>query len=468
MPIANGAPDKKPLFYRNPMNPSVTSPVPAKDEMGMDYIPVYAEAEQKDKKPLFYRNPMNPAVTSPVPAKDEMGMDYIPVYANDGGDSKAPVGTVKIDPVTVQNIGVRTTKAKRETLSRTLQSVGRVELDETRITRLHPKISGWIESMRVDTTGQPVKKNAILLSIYSPQLVSSQQEYILALSNQETLTKSPYAEIRTGADELVRTARERLQLLDVNEHQIKELEATRKTKKALHIHSPYNGIVMKVGARKGQYVSPKTQLYTIADLSRVWVYVDIYENELPWIRKGDKAELTLASQPGKTFRGRVTYIYPYAESKTRTIKVRLEFKNPGLRLKPKMFANATIHASRQIDAIVVPSEAVIRSGTREQVFIVRAPGKFEPRVVKLGITADGQTQILSGIKAGDEVVTSAQFLIDSESKLREATAKMMDVTESETKQTVGGKVKSKQDPDQQKHGAEHKDAHASHQEMKHD
>jgi len=424
------APDgRKALFYRNPMNPAITSPVPAQDEMGMDYIPVYAEEERpaQGREVLFYRNPMNPAITSPVPAQDEMGMDYIPVYAEDGeGSMDEPAGTVSIDPVTVQNIGVRTATAERQALSRQIRAVGRVDFDEERLSRLHPKTEGWIEELYIDKTGEQIDKDAILLSIYSPQLVTSQQEYLLALNSLDALKKSPYEEIRSGAEQLVTSARERLELLDVPEHQIRELEHTRKIKKNLHIHSPFDGVIMNIGAREGQFVTPATELYKIADLSRVWVFADVYENEVSWIQVGDPVDMKLAAIPGRVFTGRVGYIYPYAEEKTRTIKVRLEFANPDQLLKPDMFADVTIHAQRKVDAIVIPSEAVIRSGEREQVFVVRAPGKFEPRTVRLGVSAQGLVQVLEGVSAGEEVVTSSQFLIDSESKLREATEKMLE------------------------------------------
>lgn len=419
--------ERKPLFYRSPMNPSVTSPVPAQDSMGMDYVAVYADADKpKERELLFYRSPMNPSVTSPTPAKDSMGMDYVAVYADsdDGGDS--PAGTVKIDPVTVQNIGVRTAIAEQRTLGRSIRAVGRVAYNEERLSRLHPKTDGWIEKLNIDKTGSQVKKGEVLLSVYAPQLVSSQEEYLLALKNQQVLADSPFDDIRQGAIDLAKTSRTRLELLDMADHQIRELERTKKIKKYLHIHSPFSGIVMKIGAREGQYVTPKTELYMLADLSKVWVYADIYEYELPWIKIGDPVEMQLTGIPGKVFKGHLAYIYPYAEAKTRTIKVRIEFQNKDLLLKPDMFAEVSIKARRQINAVVVPAEAVVRSGTREQVFIVRAPGKFEPREVKLGVTTDGMTQIVEGVKVGEEVVSSALFLIDSESKLREATAKMLE------------------------------------------
>lgn len=383
-----------------------------------------ASAPAEPRKPLFYRNPMNPDVTSPVPAKDSMGMDYIPVYA-DEEQTEEKAGTVKIDPMTTQNIGVRTARASRQTLSQGIRAVGRVAYDEERIVRLHPKTEGWIEAMSVDKTGQWVKKNTDLLSIYSPQLVASQQEYVLALKNLEVLKKSPIEDIRRGAEELVNSSRERLKLLDVPEHQLHDLTHTHEIKKSLHIHTPAAGIVIEIGAREGQYVTPATQLYMIADLSKVWVYADIYEYELPWVREGDPVEMRLAGVPGKVFKGHLAFIYPYAEAKTRTIKVRLVFDNVELLLKPDMFAEVTIQAGRRQEALVIPAEAVVRSSAGDRVFVVQGDGRFEPRTVRLGLASNGHIEIREGLAEGEEVVTSAQFLIDSESNLREATKKMM-------------------------------------------
>ncbi len=387
--------------------------------------PVVAEAEEPEQ-PLFYRNPMNPEITSPVPAKDEMGMDYIPVYADDQ-EEDSPAGTVRIDPVTTQSIGVRTAKAELRTLTRDVQTVGRVEYDEQNIARLHPKTEGWIEELYIDTTGQEIDEDEILLSIYSPKLVSTQQEYLLALSNLDTLSESPFDDVRQGAESLVNTALERLRLFDVPEHQIRELQETREVRKELHIHSPAKGVVINVGAREGQYVTPQTELYFIADLTRVWVFVDIFEEELPWIEVGDVAEMQVVAVPGRSFVGELTYIYPYAERQTRTIKARLEFPNDDLQLKPDMFANIAIRANPAVDVVAVPSEAVIRSGVREKVFVSRESGKFEPREVVVGVSSEGWTEIREGVEPGEAVVTSAQFLIDSESKLREATSKMLEV-----------------------------------------
>jgi len=377
-------------------------------------------------KVLFYRNPMNPAITSSVPAQDDMGMDYIPVYADDSGDNKNPAGTVTIDGTLTQNIGVRTTLAVRRSLSRQINSIGRVTFDEERVARLHPKYDGWVEKLMVDKTGEQVSKGKMLMGVYSPQLVATQEEYILALNNADILKDSPFPDIRNGAIQLVDSAKRRLQLLDVPPHQMHALKHNRKVMKSLHIHSPFNGIVMAIGAREGERITPATELYMIADLTHVWVIVDLYEDDLPWVRQGDEVAMRVTGVPGRIFKGTVNYIYPYLEAKTRTIKLRLEFNNHDLVLKPEMFANVTISASKQFNAVVIPSEAIVRSGQHEQVFVQRDMGKFEPRQVTIGVTADGMVQIINGLTEGERVVTSGQFMIDSESKLKEATAKMME------------------------------------------
>ncbi len=385
--------------------------------------PASAGMTGAEREPLFYRHPMNPEITSPVPAKGSMGMDYTPVYAD---DQAGPAGTVRIDPVVRNNIGLRTAVAEYKTMSRTIRTLGRVDYDEQKLVRLHPKVEGWIREINIDKTGQPVADDDILLSIYSPKLVATQQEYLLALKNHETLKDSPFADIREGARAMVESSRARLVLLDVPQHQINELEQSREIMEGLHIHAPAGGTVLQVGARQGQYVTPASELYLIADLSRVWVYADIYDYELPWIAEGDQVEMTLASVPGRSFEGTLEYVFPYAEARTRTTRVRLVFDNPDRVLRPEMFAEVTIHAAEQPGQVVIPAEAILRTGAYNQVFVVTDSGSFEPRRVQLGIESQGEVSITEGVNAGEKVVVSAQFLVDSESKLREATAKMME------------------------------------------
>jgi Cu(I)/Ag(I) efflux system membrane fusion protein len=379
--------------------------------------------QKDDKTPLFYRNPMNPEITSPVPAKGSMGMDYIPVYAEEGGDANP--GTVRIDPLIQANIGLRTAVAKLKPMSRTIRAAGRVVVDEETLVKLHPKVEGWIRDIRINKIGQPVSDDDILLTIYSPKLVATQQEYLLALKNYTALKNSPFDDIRAGALALLESSRERLVLLDVPEHQIVELEQSHIIKEGLHIHAPAGGTVLKIGARQGQFVSPGTELYVIADLSAVWVYADIYEYELPWVSEGDSVEMTLVSVPGRTLQGEVDYIYPYAEAKTRTTKVRMIFDNTDRLLRPDMFAEVSIKAAEKPAQVVVPAEAVVRSGDYDQIFVMKESGGFEPRRVMLGVESSGEVAVESGVDAGERVVVSGQFLVDSESKLREATAKMM-------------------------------------------
>ena len=394
--------------------------------------------ESTERKVLFYRNPMNPAITSPTFQQDEMGMDYIAVYADSGESSMSPVGTVIIDPVVVQNIGVRTAKASTQNISRRLNALGRVDFNEERLARLHPKTSGWIEKLQIEETGRRVKKDTILLSIYSPDLVAAQREYLVALKNWESVSKTSPQRVRQTTKTVLDSALDRLEFLDVPAHQLAELKVKRKIKKHLHIHSPFAGTVMNIGAREGQYITPKDQLYTIANLQKIWVYVDVYEDEIAWVKLGDEVEMKVRAAPGQIFSGSVKFIYPYLDGKTRTIRVRLEFDNEQNILKPGMFANVILRTDNQAAAVVVPSSAIVRSGSSDQVFVVRDVGKFEPREVLLGLSADGFTQILSGLNSGEEVVTSSTFLIDSESKLKEATAKMMEAMKMDSAPMMDG------------------------------
>lgn len=388
-----------------------------------DRLTEVSDQDTGSREPIFYRNPMNPEITSPTPTQDSMGMDYVPVYAEQGDD--ASPGMVSIDPVVQNSIGLRTAVAVEKSMSRTVRTVGRVDYDEEKLVRLHPKVEGWIRDIRIDKTGQPVLDDDILLSIYSPKLVATQQEYLLALRNLAALQDNSFADIRNGAEALAKSSRERLVLLDVPEHQIRELEQTHKVKEGLHIHAPAGGTVLKVGARRGQFVTPGTELYVIADLSKVWVYADIYEYELPWVKEGDRVEMTLASVPERIFHGELAYIYPYAEATTRSTKVRIVFDNADALLRPEMFAEISIAAAEKTGQIVIPAEAVVRSGDYNQIFVVTLSGTLEPRKVVLGVESGGEVAVDSGVAAGERVVVSAQFLVDSESKLREATAKML-------------------------------------------
>jgi Cu(I)/Ag(I) efflux system membrane fusion protein len=376
-------------------------------------------------QPLMWRNPMNPAVTSPKPTKDSMGMDYIPVCAEGETARTGQEGSVRIDPETTQDVGVRLTTAVEKTLSRHITTVGRITYDETRLVTLHPKVDGWVDKLFVDKTGESVKQNTMLLAFYSPELVATQEEYLLALSNWQQLRNSPYPDIREGAKRLLDSSLDRLRFFDVPEHQILELQHTHKVRKDMHIHAPAAGIVTRIGVREGARVTPASELYQIADLSRVWVLADLYEYEIPWVKLGDRARLSIGSLPGHDFTGRITYIYPYLDAKTRTNKVRIEFDTREGLLKPDMFGDVEIDTKSTRSGIFVPREAVLVTGKQAHLFVQTRAGHFEPRTVRTGITADGLMEIISGVKAGERVVSSGQFLIDSESSIREAAAKMV-------------------------------------------
>ncbi|MBL4901898.1 efflux RND transporter periplasmic adaptor subunit [Desulfotalea psychrophila] len=393
---------------------------------------IVVAASTESNEPLFYRNPMNPAITSPVPAKDDMGMDYIPVYA-DAEDSMGPAGTVKIDPVLVQKIGVRIGMAMERSMSRLITAPARVTFNEESLAMVHSKFSGWAEQVMVNKTGEYVRKGQTLLSIYSPELVSTQEEYLLAMANARVLNLSSMKEIRDDARRLVESTRKRLAYFDIPEKVIRQLEQSGEVQRDLPIDSPFSGTVIDIGVEAGHFITPKQRLYRIVDLSTVWVYADVYEPDLPWIREDDMAMISVASQPGKKFSGTIDYVYPYEEGTTRTVRVRLIFDNKNGMLKPGMFADITIHAGKRDKVLAVPSEAIVRSGDKEQVFVVTGPGTFEPREVVTGVQADSYVEIIRGLKQHESVVTSAQFLIDSESKLREATAKMIEANKAASK-----------------------------------
>jgi Cu(I)/Ag(I) efflux system membrane fusion protein/cobalt-zinc-cadmium efflux system membrane fusion protein len=351
-----------------------------------------------------------------------MGMDLIPVYEDQVSSGTA----VKIDPVTVQNMGVRTANVEKTDFNRSIRTIGKIDYNEEKIFIVSSKISGWIEKLYVNYTGKPVRKGQPLLEIYSPDLVTTQQEYLLALKNKKLIGETQFVSIREGAESLLKSTRQRLLYWDIPESAIKELEESGKVRKTLKLESPANGVVIHKNAIEGLHIKEGMTLYQIADLSTIWVYVSIYDNEVPWVRVGQLATMELSYSPGKVLQGRVAYIYPYLNEKARDIKVRLEFPNPDLELKPGMYANVWIKTPSIEDAIVVPSEAVIRSGQRNLVFVTRGNGRFEPREVRIGEESDnGKVRILSGLLENEEVVISAQFLIDSESRLQEAIQKML-------------------------------------------
>jgi len=328
-------------------------------------------------------------------------------------------GTVQISPERQQLIGVRIGTVEKRLLQKVIRTNGRVEFDEKRLTTISPKIGGWIEDLYVDFTGAPVKKGAPLLTLYSPELVSTQEEYLAALRARQELAASPYPEVAASGNALVESARRRLRLWDISEEQIRELEQTGQVRKSLTLYSPYSGIVLEKMAFKGMRVEPGMALYKLADLTVVWLIADIYEYELPLIRLGQQASINLSYLPGEAFTGKAVFIYPYLDAQTRTARVRFEFANPRGTLKPEMYAGVEI-TIRLGDKVAVPEGAIIDTGIRKVAIVEKGAGYFEPRDVKLGTKAGDYYEVLDGLKVGERVVTSANFLIDSESKLKEA------------------------------------------------
>ncbi|NIU95520.1 MAG: efflux RND transporter periplasmic adaptor subunit [Nitrospinaceae bacterium] len=349
-----------------------------------------------------------------------MGMDLVPVYE---GEEMDP-GQIKISPTVTQNIGIKTQKVARRTLRHEIRTVGRLTYDERKVHHVHTKTGGWIEKLHVDFTGQEVKKNDLLMEIYSPDLVSTQEELVLALKYKESLKESEYGELRKSADSLMESTRKRLELFDVPKHQIDELIKNKTITKTMHIHSPARGFVIEKKALEGMHVQPGMSIYQIADLSNIWVLADIYEYEVPWLKVGQYAEMNLSYFPGEKFTGKVTFIDPFMDPTTRTLKVRMEFPNPKWELKPDMYANVVIKSSVKKRGLVIPEEAVLHSGNRTLVIVSTDSGRFDSREVTLGVQAGGYFQVLKGLRRGEKVVISSNFLIDSESKLQEAISKL--------------------------------------------
>ena len=331
-------------------------------------------------------------------------------------------GTVQISSERQQLIGVKIGTVEMKPLEKVIRTLGRVDYDEKRIVTVSPKIGGWIEDLFIDFTGRYVRQGEPLLTLYSPELVSTQEEYLLALQARKSLSKSPFPEVASSGDSLAESAKRRLKLWDISDDQIRALEESGQARKTLTLYSPFTGFVLEKSAFKGMSVMPGMALYKLADLSAVWLYADIYEYELPFIRLGQQASIQLTYLPGETFTGRVIYVYPSLNPETRTAKVRFEIPNPQDKLKPEMYANVEIKV-RLGQRLVVPVGAIIDTGIRQLAILDKGNGYFEPREVKAE-RVDEYYEIMKGLKAGDRVVTSANFLVDSESNLKAAVSGM--------------------------------------------
>jgi RND family efflux transporter MFP subunit len=382
-----------------------------------------AAGGKKERKIKYWVSPMDPGFIRDKPGKAPCGMDLVPVY--ESAEEEAP-GTIKVSPAAVQSMGVTTTKVQVRPLSRMTLTVGMVTFDERNLNVITTKMDGWVERLYVRATGDPIHQGQPLLSIYSPELVTTQREYLLALKNLQAMQKSKIPEYQEGGRRLLEASRQRLKLWDIPDSEIAHLQQTGEVRKTLTLNSPVNGIVTKRMVTQGMYLKAGMPALEVADLSTIWVDADIYQYELPWIKVGQMVTMTLDYLPGETFQGRIDYIYPYMKEVTRTARVRLRFPNPRLKLKPEMFASVKIESPVVHNAVVIPSDAVLDTGIKQHVFIALGQGRFEPREVKLGVLGDnGLREVLSGLKGGEEVVTSAQFMLDSESRFREAVQMMM-------------------------------------------
>jgi len=421
-PDDNAAGERKPLYYRHPMNPKVTSSTPAKDEMGMEYVAVYAEqptstvSSPESGKILYYRHPMGAADTSPVPKKDEMGMDYLPVYENELVDKRQ----IQISPEKIQKLGVKTATVAKRTLTRSIRALGSIQIDERRIHAVTPKFEGWVQRLYVNATGQTVKRGQPLLEVYSPELMTAQQEYLIARQGQQALQQGS-TQARGTAKQLTDNALQRLHYWDIAPAQLQRLQIQEKPLDTLPLLAPVNGVVLEKPAQEGMRFMPGELLFRIADLSSVWLLMEVYEQDISAVRLGQVVQARIKAYPDRLFSGKVEFIYPTLATETRTVKVRVELPNAEGLLKPGLYGSVTLAASEDKEAqLAVPDSAVIDSGVRQVVLVQRGEGRFEPRVVKLGLQTDGYWEVLEGLDTGDQVVTRANFLIDAESNLKSA------------------------------------------------
>ena len=429
----NGTAERKVLYWYDAMNPGHHYDKPGKAPDGMDLVAAYDDHSvpeaasrsakpmsgepDKDRKVLYWYDPMHPAYRSDKPGTaPDCGMTLAPKYADDGM-ANMPSGTVNIPEDKQTLAGVRTAVVERKPVVREIRTTAQIVADESRISHVHVKTAGYIDKVFVNYIGQFVRKGEPLFTLYSPDLVSAQEEYLIAKRGSATLGSAPFKDVAQGAQSLLVSARERLTLWDITDDQIRKLDQTGKVERNLTFYSPVTGFVTDRKAFPQSSVTPDTELYTVSDLSSVWATADIYEYEVPFVHLGQHATFTLSYFPGKIYSGTISYIYPTVDPQTRTVKVRVDIPNPEYVLKPQMFADAQLKVNYGIQ-ILVPQEAVLDSGNEKQVFVVHDGSMFEPRVVTVGAAVDGNVAVLSGLKPGDRIVVSGNFLIDSESRMK--------------------------------------------------
>ncbi len=424
---ATAGQDANKTLYTCGMHPQVIQDKPGNCPVcGMKLTPIRkqagtaqsgAAAPSGERKIKYYKSTMVPGEVRQTPGKDSMGMDMVPVYEEEAAAAQSQA--IAIDPVTIQNMNIHTAPVTRGPLRLRVRTVGAIDYDETALADVTTKFKGWVEKLYVNATGQLVMRGDPLFEIYSPELYSAQVEYLLALGTPTNSTP--------GAEGLRTSALTKLKFFDISDEQIAQMQRTRQPQKTLRILAPQDGFVMDKMVVEGQMVEAGMKIYRLADLGLVWVQAQIYEQDLVYLKLGQEATVTLSYLPDREFRGRVTYIYPNVDEKTRTARVRMEFHNPGYFLKPGMFATVQVTSELEPSALLIPDRAILRSGERTTVFVALEGGKFEPRTVTLGPQAEKDTyQVLSGLKEGERIVTSGQFLLDSESQLRAAIQKMLE------------------------------------------
>jgi Cu(I)/Ag(I) efflux system membrane fusion protein len=373
------------------------------------------DAGGQPRRVLYYRNPMGLDDTSPVPRKDAMGMDYVPVYADDALEGPQ----VKISPDRLQTLGVRSAPAAERTMRHTIRAVGTVEASERGLYTVSPKFEGWITTLFVNTTGATVRRGQPLFAVYSPELVTAQEEYRIAVEALKAMAgASP--EARAGMQAIVDGGLQRLRNWDIADADLADLKAGKEARRSLPVRARTDGVVIEMMARAGMRFMPGETLFQIADLSNVWIVASVFEQDLGYLRPGQKAAVSVTAYPGRTFSGQVTFVYPTVEPETRTARVRVELSNEAGLLKPDLYGTVDIEAGESVAAVAIPESAVLDSGTRQVVLIDLGGGTFEPREVELGARGDGYVEVVEGLAAGQRVVVDGNFLIDAESNLKAA------------------------------------------------
>jgi Cu(I)/Ag(I) efflux system membrane fusion protein len=364
-------------------------------------------ADDSPRQVLYWVAPMDPNIRRDEPGKSPMGMDLVAVYAD---EVDAVPGTIKIDPTVVSNLGVRTIRAEKGPLSRRIETVGYIGYDEDTLQHVHTRVDGWIETLATKATGDPVKKGQLLFELYSPTLVNAQQEYLVALRSNNEMLRS--------------ASKDRLIALGVTASGVARLDKERTGKQRIRVYAEADGVIAHLGVREGIFVTPATEVMSVARLDRVWVLAEIFERQAAWVVPGQTAEVELDYLPDRRWQGTVDYVYPELDATTRTLKVRIRFDNEGEVLRPNMFARVTIQGESTGEVVHVPREALIRGGSVDRLVIALGEGRFRAQPVEIGIESGDRVAITKGISAGDLVVVSGQFLIDSESNIEAALSRM--------------------------------------------